>query len=77
MAGKPQDRPMVQTERQTEAADGEPLFTEEMSLTDRNGSVGVTIPSGAVKILGYEIGESRRVEVYDDRVVIPKEATDE
>ena len=68
---------MVQTERQTESADGEPLFTEEMSLTDRNGSVGVTIPSGAVKILGYEIGESRRVEVYDDRVVIPKEATDE
>jgi hypothetical protein len=77
MAGKPQDRPMVQTERQTEAADGEPLFTEEMSLTDRNGSVGVTIPSGAVKILDYEIGESRRVEVYDDRVVIPKGDSDE
>lgn len=77
MAGKPQDRPMVQTERQAEADGGEPLFTEEMSLTDRNGSVGVTIPSGAVKILGYEIGESRAVEVYPDRVVIPKGEPDE
>lgn len=68
---------MVQTERQAEADGGEPLFTEEMSLTDRNGSVGVTIPSGAVKILGYEIGESRAVEVYPDRVVIPKGEPDE
>jgi len=68
---------MVQAERQHEAEAGEPLFTEEMSLTDRNGSVGVTIPSGAVKILGYEIGESRRVEVYADRVVIPKGGANE
>lgn len=68
---------MVQAERQAETDGGEPLFTEEMSLTDRNGSVGVTIPSGAVKILGYEIGESRPVKVYADRVVIPKEATNE
>ena len=68
---------MVQAERRTEAKTGEPLFTEEMSLTDRNGSVGVTVPSGAVKILGFEIGESRTVEVYADRVVIPKGGADE
>ena len=61
---------MVQTERENEASDREPLFTEEMSLTDRNGSVGVTIPSGAVKIHDYEVGETRAVEVYSDRVVI-------
>jgi len=68
---------MVQTERQAEAGDGEPLFTEEMSLTDRNPSIGVTIPSGAVKILGFEVGESCEVEVYSDRVVIPKGGGDE
>lgn len=72
MAGKPQDRPMVQREREAKAGDGEPLFTEEMSLTDRNNSVGVTIPSGAVKILDFQSGESCHVEVYADRVVIPK-----
>jgi antitoxin component of MazEF toxin-antitoxin module len=48
-----------------------------MSLTDRNGSVGVTIPSGAVKILGYEIGEQREVQVYQSGVWVPREVPDE
>ena len=68
---------MVQAERRAEADPGEPLFTEEMSLTDRNGSVGVTIPSGAVKILGYEIGEQREVQVYQSGVWVPREVPDE
>jgi len=68
---------MVQSERKSEAGDEQPLFTEEMSLTDRNGSIGVTIPSGAVKIHGYEIGDSRDLEVYEDRVVIPRGGRDE
>ena len=77
MAGKPQDRPMVQREREANAADGEPLFTEEVSISDRSGSVGMIIPSYAVKILGFEPGEQRRVEVHDDGVWIPQEAPDE
>jgi len=63
---------MVQAERQSEAAPGEPLITEQMSLSDRSGSVGVIIPSSAVKILGFEAGEQRPVEVYDGGVWIPK-----
>lgn len=77
MAGKPQDRPMVRAERKQSADDHEPLFSEEMSLTDRNNSVGVTIPSGAVKILDFETAESCRVEVYRDCVVIPRATPDE
>jgi len=68
---------MVQSERESEAAEGEPLFTEEMTISDRSGSVGVIIPTYAVKILGYEAGEQRPVEVYDDGVFIPTEAPDE
>jgi hypothetical protein len=35
------------------------------------------IPSSAVKILGYEPGEQRRVEIHDNGVWIPEEAPDE
>lgn len=63
---------MVQTERATQTPPGEPLYTEKMSLCDRGGSVGVTIPSAAVKILGYEVGDVRDVEVHRDGVWIPR-----
>ena len=56
---------------------GEPRFEEKMSLTDNGGSVTVTIPAAAVKVLGYHVGEQRGVQVYDDGVFIPKEAPDE
>ena len=68
---------MVQAERSAETDPGEPLFTEQMSLSDRSGSVGVIIPSYAVKILGFEPGEERQVEVHDRGVWIPKEEPDE
>lgn len=68
---------MVQREREAKAADGEPLFTEDVSISDRSGSVGMIIPSYAVKILGYEPGEQRRVEVHDDGVWIPEEPPNE
>jgi bifunctional DNA-binding transcriptional regulator/antitoxin component of YhaV-PrlF toxin-antitoxin module len=48
-----------------------------MSLTDNNGSVTVTIPSGAVKHFGLDVGDRLRVEVYEDGVFIPREAPDE
>lgn len=56
---------------------GEPNCTEAMTLQPSGGSVTVAIPAAAVKVLGYEVGESREVEVYDDGVFIPKEAPDE
>ena len=68
---------MVQREHESRVADGEPLFTEEVSISDRSGSVGMIIPSYAVKILGYEPGEQRRVEIHEDGVWIPEEAPDE
>jgi hypothetical protein len=75
MAGKPQKQPM-KAESATAPVD-EPQCTETMSLHDNNGSITVTIPAVAVKFLGYSAGECRRVEVYDNGVFIPKEATDE
>lgn len=52
---------------------GEPNFTEDMSLQPSGGSVTIAIPAAAVKVLGYEVGEKRDVEVYDDGVFIPAE----
>lgn len=68
---------MVQAEREAESDPGEPLFTEQMSLSDRSGSVGVIIPSSAVKIFGFEPGEQRQVEVHDRGVWIPRGEPDE
>jgi hypothetical protein len=73
MSGKPQERPTVRREREAKAGDGEPLYTQTVSISDRSGSVGMIIPSSAVKILGYEPGEQRRVEIHDDGVWIPEE----
>ena len=56
---------------------GNPEHTEDMSLQDNNGSVTVTIPSAAAKMLGYAAGDTREVEVYPDGVFIPREAPDE
>jgi len=74
MAGKPQKRPMDAQSDSAHPRLGSPQCTENMSLTDNNGSVTVTIPAAAVKFLGYDVGEQRRVEVYNDGVFIPSEA---
>lgn len=52
---------------------GSPRFTEEMALQPSGGSTLIGIPAPAVKFLGYEVGERREVEVYDDGVFIPAE----
>lgn len=77
MAGKPTERPMRVDSDAVSAHLGEPNFTEDMSLQPSGGSVTVAIPAAAVKVLGYEVGEKREVEVYDDGVFIPREAPDE
>jgi len=77
MAGKPQSRPMSTESESAHPRLGEPNYTEKMSLTDNNGSVTVTIPSGAVKHFGLDVGDRLRVEVYEDGVFIPREAPDE
>ena len=56
---------------------GEPKCAEDMRLGDHSGSVRVTIPDVAAKFLGYEPGETREVEIYEDGVFIPAEAPDE
>lgn len=56
---------------------GEPNFSEEMTLQPKGGSVIIGIPAAAAKFLGYPVGETRRVEVYDDGIFIPREAPDE
>jgi hypothetical protein len=56
---------------------GDPDFTEEMSVLTKGASVSITIPSIAVRYLGYEVGEKREIEVYEDGVFIPAEAPDE
>jgi hypothetical protein len=77
MAGKPQERPMRVNSDSAQEHLGEPNFTEEMSLQPSGGSTLIGIPAAAVKFLGYEVGESREVEVYQDGVFIPREAPDE
>jgi len=77
MAGKPQTPPMQTDSDPARPHLGEPDHTERMSLVDNNGSITVTIPFAAAKILGYEVGEERVVEVYQDGVFIPREAADE
>jgi len=77
MAGKPEERPMRHDRDSTGEPDGEPREREEMSLINNGGSVSVTIPVFAVKLCGYEVGQQRPVEVYDDGVWIPKEGADE
>jgi len=75
MAGKPQTRPMTRTDDGV-TSPGEPQCTETMALQQRGGSVAVTIPAVAVKLLGYEPGEQRHVEVHEGGVWIPREAAD-
>jgi hypothetical protein len=77
MAGKPQERPMPVNSDAVSAHLGDPNCIEEMSLQPSGGSVTVAIPAAAVKFLGYEVGETRAVEVYDDGVFIPAEVPDE
>jgi len=74
MAGKPQKRPMRPNSDRAQTHLGEPKCTEDMRLGKHGGSVRVTIPEVAAKFLGYEPGETRAVEVYDDGVFIPREA---
>jgi len=77
MAGKPQERPMSAESEQIGNELGEPLFVEDMTLHDNNGSISVTIPATAAKIHGFSAGDGCGVAVYDDGVWIPKGASDE
>lgn len=77
MAGKPQKRPMQMSRESTGEPEREPRARPEMSLIRNGGSVSVTIPAFAVKLCGYEVGETRPVEVYDDGVWIPRGESDE
>ena len=77
MAGKPEKRPMDRSRESTGSPDREPRVRSEMSLIKNGGSVSVTIPAFAVKLCGYEVGETRPVEVYDDGVWIPRGERDE
>jgi hypothetical protein len=77
MAGKPEQEPMPVDSTAKRDGRGSDPYTEKMSLQNNGGSVSVTIPAAAVKVLGYNVGEKREVEVYDDGVFIPKEVADE
>ena len=77
MAGKPSDHPMATNADSATSHLGEPRFVEDMKLLDSGGSIRVSIPIAAVKFLGYQQGEYRAVEVYDDGIFIPREAPDE
>ena len=70
MAGKPEDRPMVQRELANRADDGEPLYDTDMSLIDNGGSVAVTVPSMARKIHGFTLGDGANIEIYADGIWI-------
>jgi len=72
MAGKPESRPMRQSSDPTTTPVGDPQCVETMTLQHRGGSVAVTIPSVAVKLLGYEPGEQRDVEVHEGGIWIPQ-----
>jgi hypothetical protein len=76
MAGKPQNRPMQHDRKSTGEPEHEPRARPEMSLMKNGGSVTVSIPAFAVKLCGYEVGETRHVEVYDDGVWIPRQPPD-
>jgi len=77
MAGKPQKRPMAVQSDDARQHLGDPEYTEDMSLQSSGGSVLVSIPSAAAKVLGYDVGETRRVEVYQDGVFIPRDEPNE
>jgi hypothetical protein len=71
MAGKPDKKPMATSADSARELLGEPRFTEDMTLLDRDGSVRIGIPISAVKFLAFQAGETQEVEVYDDGVFIP------
>lgn len=77
MAGKPQKRPMATNADSATPLLGNPKFIEEMTLIQTGGSVQIGIPYAARQFLGYQPGEIRAVEVYEDGVFIPMEAPDE
>ena len=77
MARKPQNRPMGASTDTAESYLGQPKCTEKMVLQCNNNSVRVTIPRVAAQFLGYDPGEAREVEIYEDGVFIPAEAPDE
>lgn len=77
MAGKPDTHPMAADSQATETPGGEPRYVEDMTLVQNGGSVRVTIPVAARKFLGYETGETRRIQVHDGGIWIPKEAPED
>lgn len=62
----------VHDERQQRATDSaEPLYSYDMTLQKRGGSVMVTIPSAARKLYGVDTDDTQRVEVHDGGLWIP------
>jgi len=70
MAGKPQDRQMIQNERAKRADGGEPMYDPEMSIYDNGGSLVIGIPSVAQKIHGFTKGDKPNVEIHPDGIWI-------
>lgn len=71
MARKPENKPIAASADDARTLLGEPRFTESMTLIETGGTVVVTIPHAARQFFGYEVGEERTIEVYDDGVFVP------
>lgn len=77
MAGKPQDRQMIQNERAKRADGGQPMYDPEMSIYDNGGSVVIGIPSVAQKIHNFASGDTATVEIYPDGIWIGRGDSDD
>lgn len=77
MAGKPQDRPMIQNERSATADGTEPEWSEDMTLRQVGNSTTVTIPTTACKRHELSVGECITVEIHAEGIFIPTEGGDE
>jgi len=62
----------VHDERQQRASDsGEPLYSYDMTLQTRGGSVMVTIPAAARKLYDVDGDGTQRVELHQGGLWIP------
>ena len=62
----------VRDERQQRSADSaEPLYSYDMTLQTRGGSVMVTIPAAARKLYDVDTDDTQRVELHQGGLWIP------
>ena len=79
MSGRPKAQKQVLAHRGETARDGEPLKTVTRGVSEKGGSLDHTIPSLAVDVLGLEVGEEVKIDIYKHGYIVsfPEEYGDE